>query len=424
MHRWFRPKLCFLSNGVFLSLLCCLCCLFWSCGHPRTVEKSFIPPITVVDATLAKGIEEKKAGSLPVNPAESFTTADKAVFAHIALAHLSGTHYLRWEWYTPSGKLYKSSGDTPIAIRKGRYVREGAACHALELKKNMVADFSGQWRMKLYLDDSLAAVEKFTVALAPQNSVGEDFSAIDFGSYHALVIGNNEYQGLPKLRCAVRDAVEVGKVLAGDYGYKVELKTNATRAQIVLALDNLRRRLTNRDNLLIYYAGHGWLDKEADEGYWLPVDATRENSLNWIASSQITAAIKAMAAKHVIIVADSCYAGKLTRDIRGLGVKKFNGYYQSIVGRKVRSVLSSGGLEPVEDSGGAEGHSVFAHAFISALKNNETIIDGTTLFSQLRRPVMLNADQTPEYCDIRKAGHDSGDFVFVRCHLLSKHRNP
>jgi hypothetical protein len=32
----------------------------------------------------------------------------------------------------------------------------------------------------------------------------------------------------------------------------------------------------------------------------------------------------------------------------------------------------------------------------------------------IRRPVMLAADQTPEYADIRKAGHDGGDFLFVR----------
>ena len=27
---------------------------------------------------------------------------------------------------------------------------------------------------------------------------------------------------------------------------------------------------------------------------------------------------------------------------------------------------------------------------------------------------MLNSDQAPEYSDIRKAGHDGGDFLFVR----------
>ena len=66
------------------------------------------------------------------------------------------------------------------------------------------------------------------------------------------------------------------------------------------------------------------------------------------------------------------------------------------------------------DSGGKENHSVFASAFIEALKENSDIMDCTQLFSKIRRPVMLNSDQTPEYSDIRKAGHDGGDFIFVR----------
>tara|TARA_B100002003_G_C13922731_1_gene448591 strand:+ start:45 stop:290 length:246 start_codon:yes stop_codon:yes gene_type:complete len=77
-------------------------------------------------------------------------------------------------------------------------------------------------------------------------------------------------------------------------------------------------------------------------------------------------------------------------------------------------VLSSGGLEPVADSGGKEEHSVFASAFIEALRENTGVLDGTELFTKIRRPVMLNSDQTPEYADIRKAGHDGGDFLFVR----------
>jgi hypothetical protein len=59
-------------------------------------------------------------------------------------------------------------------------------------------------------------------------------------------------------------------------------------------------------------------------------------------------------------------------------------------------------------------HSVFASALIEALNENQGVLDATLLFSQIRRPVMVNTDQTPEYSDIRKAGHDGGDFLFVR----------
>jgi hypothetical protein len=36
-----------------------------------------------------------------------------------------------------------------------------------------------------------------------------------------------------------------------------------------------------------------------------------------------------------------------------------------------------------------------------------------SLFETIRRRVILNADQTPIYSDIRFAGHDDGDFIFV-----------
>ncbi|MDH4009732.1 MAG: hypothetical protein OEU55_03395, partial [Desulfobacterales bacterium] len=81
-----------------------------------------------------------------------------------------------------------------------------------------------------------------------------------------------------------------------------------------------------------------------------------------------------------------------------------------------RCVISSGGLEPVIDSGGVGMHSVFATAFLDALKDNKDILDGAQLFNKLRRPVMLNSDQTPEYSDIRKAGHEGGEFLFIPIH--------
>ena len=234
---------------------------------------------------------------------------------------------------------------------------------------------------------------------------------VNFGNYHALVIGNNEYQSFPKLKTAVNDSMAIAKLLQEGYKFQATLLTNATRGQILRALNDLRKTLDKNDNLLIYYAGHGWLDKAADEGYWLPVDAAPDDPVNWIANSSITAAITAITAKHVMVIADSCYSGKL---MRGVKVReKGTGVLEKLAGKRTRVVMSSGGLEPVTDAGAGE-HSIFAAALITALKENKGVIDGTQLFDQVRQPVMANADQTPEYADIHKAGHDGGDFIFVR----------
>ena len=242
----------------------------------------------------------------------------------------------------------------------------------------------------------------------------EKFAAIDgidFGSYHALVIGNNAYQTLPPLKTAVGDAQAVARALKATYGFKVKLLTDAGRNDIIDALDTYVETLTERDNLLIYYAGHGWLSEDAGRGYWLPVDAKKNRRSHWISNATVTDTLKSVQAKHVMVVADSCYSGTLTR---GAGVAlRTADYWKRMVTKRTRVVLSSGGLEPVADSSGG-GHSPFAQAFIDTLAANDAIIDGTQLFTKMRRPVMVAADQTPEYSDARNAGHEGGDFLFVR----------
>ena len=143
-----------------------------------------------------------------------------------------------------------------------------------------------------------------------------------------------------------------------------------------------------------------------------PLCMKPSRKVTWVSNASITTMLRGKKAKHVLIVADSCYAGKLARGLHT--VKKSSDYLSRIAKKRARSVLSSSGLEPVVDSGGSEHHSVFASAFMNALLENDSIMDATQLFSTIRRPVMLNSDQTPEYSDLRKAGHDGGDFIFVR----------
>jgi tetratricopeptide (TPR) repeat protein len=238
-----------------------------------------------------------------------------------------------------------------------------------------------------------------------------ELAALDFGRYYALVIGNNEYESVPKLRMSVKDAQAVADMLQRQYDFEVETLLDATRNQIIASLSALRKRLTAEDNLLIYYAGHGVYDEAADRGYWLPIDAAHDSPANWVSNADITDMIKAMQAKHVMIVADSCYSGTLTR---GLSiVLQDASYIRRMVKKRGRTVLTSGGLEPVLDAGG-EGHSVFARAFIDVLKENGGVLDGQQLFARVREPVTVNSEQTPEYGNIRFAGHDGGDFLFVR----------
>ncbi len=115
---------------------------------------------------------------------------------------------------------------------------------------------------------------------------------IEFGRYHALVIGNNDYRHLPKLNTAVGDSDAVATLLEEKYGFRVTKLTTATRLDITGAFNRLRQSLTEKDNLLVYYAGHGVLDEEASAGYWLPVDARQDDDSKWFSNTRRTGATR------------------------------------------------------------------------------------------------------------------------------------
>ncbi len=157
------------------------------------------------------------------------------------------------------------------------------------------------------------------------------------------------------------------------------------------------------------------IDDDTGQGYWLPVDARKESPSNWISVNDVTLMLRAIRAKHVMVVADSCYSGALVRaaavELRTATDR--TAWVKRMLGKRARTALTSGGLEPVADSGGG-GHSVFAKAFLSALDDNDGVLEGQRLFDAIKRPVVLNSNQTPQYSDIRLAGHEGGDFLFVK----------
>lgn len=258
-----------------------------------------------------------------------------------------------------------------------------------------------------------------TLAVLPLPSWAAE--PIDFGEYRALVIGINDYAHLPNLESAVNDAVAVHEVLTQQYGFDSTLVINPSRYDLVRAMDKLRAELTERDNLLIFYAGHGYLDRQTGDGFWLPADAEEDSQANWVPVHTVTSTLRAMIAKHVLVIADSCYSGTLLREapaVLATGAARHT-ELRRIASARGRKALTSGGLEPVVDNGG-DGHSVFTRALLNTLRGNREILEGYQLYAGLRRAVVLNAEQTPQYSDIRFAGDEGGDFLFVPLEVMAR----
>ena len=247
---------------------------------------------------------------------------------------------------------------------------------------------------------------------------------IDFGNYHALLIANEKYRHWTPLKTPYQDVADLEKILRERYGFKTKIIKDATRNEIVDELEALKRRLTERDNLLIYYAGHGKV--RADGGYWIGVDADQDSSSRWLHYSRIRDLLDVQAgmrARHVLLIADSCYSGAALRAEEEFPEKRpdeaFVDWLQRMIRQRARTVMTSGGVQPVLDRVGKSRNSIFAQQLLAELGGNEEVMEGNVLWGRIKKEVhhraqsVLGRDaQAPEYGPIYATGHAGGDFLF------------
>jgi hypothetical protein len=237
------------------------------------------------------------------------------------------------------------------------------------------------------------------------------------GAYKALVIGINDYQDkkIPALKTAVNDAGEFANLLQTRYGFQVTLLLDrqATRQAIIDKMRDLASTASPDESVLIYYAGHGDIDRVLNDGWWVPADATGGNSATYIDNMFVQRVMKGMKARHVLLVSDSCYSGTLFGESRSLPALIDDRYYLNLYNEKSRWGMTSGNKTPVSDSG-SESHSIFAYQLIKALtKNEKPYVTTQEICSQIAPIIANNSEQQPLCSPVRDTGDQGGGFVFV-----------
>jgi len=234
---------------------------------------------------------------------------------------------------------------------------------------------------------------------------------------HLLIIGIDEYEDkdIPDLNNAVKDAKAFKETLLAQYQFE-EVNTTclfngeATRRNILSTFEDLLNKLTENDNLVFYYSGHGELVKRGrkERGYWLPATAIAGETSSYLANNDIVDLYADSYAHHIFGIVDSCFSGSLFVGKRGNVEKKL--FYHSS-----RWLLTAGLLEPVSDGSLGE-NSPFAKTLLYYLRNNQTnSLWVSELCNQVLRGVEDNSkNQTPRGEPLHDVGHYGGQFIFYK----------
>jgi len=235
--------------------------------------------------------------------------------------------------------------------------------------------------------------------------------ALEKGRYYALIIGIDQYADdrIGDLDYPIQDAESLFQTLVDSYTFLEENVTflrNPSRTEMIIALDELSQEVSGDDNLLIFYAGHGYWDEKTGIGYWLPADASRSNTANWFRNSTLRDFIGSIPSRHTLLVADACFSGSIFKTRAGFaspdqGISKLH----ELPSRKA---MTSGSLKEVPDK------SVFVKYLIRELQQNESrMLPSEELFGKFKTAVLNNSPNVPQYGTIQNVGDEGGDFIFT-----------
>ncbi len=250
-------------------------------------------------------------------------------------------------------------------------------------------------------------------------TISYNFDIIERNDY-ALIFAVNEYDEWNDLSNPVFDAKAIKEELESYYGFKVELIINPNRITI---LEKIReyagKTYLPKDQLLVFFAGHGKFDEITKMGYLAAKDSRLDDlvSDSYISHSALRDYINNIPCEHTLVLLDACFGGTFDQQIARAGSRGQNQFFEltrtEFIQRKLkyktRKYLTSGGKEYVPD-GTPGAHSPFARKFLEALRNyggNDQILTYTELLTYFE--ALSPQPRSGEFGD----NAPGSDFIFV-----------
>ncbi|MCC7332445.1 MAG: tetratricopeptide repeat protein [Flavobacteriales bacterium] len=264
---------------------------------------------------------------------------------------------------------------------------------------------------KVYAEDIYGnSIEKtFTInreniAILADNPMGKTW---------VVFIENADYKNFASLDGPTKDVTMMKSAFAKYKINNIVHKSNMTKSQLekffsIELRDLVRSNQVN--SILVWYAGHGKFINET--GYWVPVDAKRDEEFTYFNINNLKAAMQSYSKyiTHTLVITDACESGPSFYQAMRSTPKEKNCNDWQATKFKSSQVFSSAGYELAVDN------SQFTKTFAGTLAANpNSCIPIETIVNKVSSAVEKSgASQKPKFGKIAGLEDEDGTFFFIK----------
>lgn len=375
------------------------------------------------------GVDNEFTVELDVTDKNSISVAVADVYNNV----LATTFTLnRTEINPPVIKLIapyaSSSGEIYMEVENRKLYVEGKVTDENKIKSIIVDQMTASFSVDAMNPEFFATIDianknKFVVRAEDiyGNVVEQEFKlnreAVEIsqenpmGKTWVVFIENSDYETFASLEGPVKDVSMMKAALANYKVHNIIHKKNMSKADMERFFSIELRDLVRSNNvnsLLVWYAGHGKFIN--DIGYWVPIDAKRDDEFTYFNISTLKAALQSYSQfiTHTLVITDACESGPTFYQAMRSGLKERDCGDWEATKFKSSQVFSSAGYELAVDN------SQFTKTFANTLMNNpNACLPIESIVSKVTVAVAKDGMQKPQFGKIDGLQDEGGTFFFM-----------
>ena len=322
---------------------------------------------------------------------------------------------------TEDGQVYLDSNTPNIAI-------QGKITDASQIKSISIGDVTASYRRD-EMNPSFTAIldvsnlGKFTVVAEDiygnkqetefrLNREGAEIASNNpMGKTWVVFVENSSYETFASLDGPIKDVATIQRALANYQIHNIIHKKDMTKAEMERYFSIELRDLVKKNqvkSLLVWYAGHGKFIN--DVGYWIPVDAKRDDEFTYFNINGLKAGLQGYGdvVVHTLVVSDACESGPGFYTAMRSANDEPSCNNTTVAGLKSAQVFSSAGYELAVDN------SKFTSTFANTLLNNKNAcVPIESIVKSVTAAVATETGQKPKFGKIQGLEDMNGTFFFI-----------